>query len=101
MSELNSKHSPNNQLGKPDKSTEKQRKNKISLEEKLHVKAPNTLVPFENCIRVKNDYFFEYNNELTAINKDVLNTDYGQDTVNKIRKYLKFINHPEHVNYQK
>lgn len=101
MEENISNHNPNNLLGEQVKDTEKQRGNKISLEEKQYVKSPNTLVPFEKCIRVQKDYLFEFEDELICVNKDVINTDYGRDSANKVRKYLKFINNPEHINYQK
>jgi len=102
MEENISNHNLNNLLGEQQQGTKKQGdKQKLSLELEGHIIAPNTLVPFNNCIRVQNDFFIEYQNDLTAINKDVLNTDYGRDSVNNIRKYLKFVNNPEHVHYKK
>ena len=101
MSDLKPKHNPNNRLEKQVKCTEKQGNKQISLEEDKYIVAPNTLVPFENVIRVQKDYFYEYKDEIVCMNKEVITTDYGSDAPRKVRKYLKFINFPEHINYRK
>lgn len=102
MNAMKRKKNPDNQLDKRLQGKEKKdKKQAVPLNLEEHVVTPNTLVPFEQVVRIQGKFYLELDNRLVPYSRESLKDDYGGDAVKMVRKYTSFVNVPSHVNYLK